>query len=338
MNYLCIKVAAKFFREYSKSREDTSQVFVDQLQASFEMFDLLFEELKGYMAKVKSKVSEKAELANLAGKKIDYSGMSDESYLGIFAHSDQLTERLNFIKDFARTGSFKMTKANVELMWTVLAEQNPLIKDHQAFYVWLRKMSEEVIKDRLGLMDEQDLISFFQEKINSGETDFSNLSLEGYYCIQSFFVLINKRAGSLIVLGEESVPVNRTAGQAGTSAGFAQSADQAFTAYSSETGASTKSYSWNKGTAVSSDTQTDGAKRTASMDPELLDVMARVPPSEMEGVNGLWKIAIDVQEKKVGESVIKLLLQLHSDLDYEIQDQLTTFENLFIESCFRIIQ
>ena len=112
-----------------------------------------------------------------------------------------------------------------------------------------------------------------------------------------------------------------------------------FTAFSSETGATRKSYSFNSGAAVAtSDTQTDGAKRTASMDPELLDVMARVPPSEMEGINGLWKIAIDVQEKRVGESVTKLLLQLHSDLDYEIQDQLTTFENLFIESCFRIIQ
>ena len=200
-------------------------------------------------------------------------------------------------------------------------------------------MSEEVIKDRLDLMEEQDLISFFQEKINSGDTDFSNLSLEGYYCIQSFFVLINKRAGSLIVLGEESIPVNRTTELAGTSAGYAAQATGAFTAFSSETGATRKSYSFNSGAAVAtSDTQTDGAKRTASMDPELLDVMARVPPSEMEGINGLWKIAIDVQEKKVGESVIKLLLQLHSDLDYEIQDQLTTFENLFIESCFRIIQ
>ena len=99
-----------------------SQVFADTLQTTFQMFDLLFEELKGYMAKVKSKVSERVEQANSIGKKVDYNSMSDESYLGVFAHSDQLTERLNFIKDFARTGTFKMTKANVELMWTVLAE------------------------------------------------------------------------------------------------------------------------------------------------------------------------------------------------------------------------
>ena len=88
MNYLCIKFAAKFFREYSKTREDTSQVFADTLHTSYGMFDLLFEELKAYMTKVKQKVSERAEQASLAGKKIDYSAMSDESYLGIFAHSD----------------------------------------------------------------------------------------------------------------------------------------------------------------------------------------------------------------------------------------------------------
>ena len=90
------------------------------------------------------------------------------------------------------------------------------------------------------------------------------------------------------------MPVNRTAEQAGTSAGYAQAADQKFTAYNSQTGGQFKSYSFNKGTPVGKDTQTDGAKRTASLDPELIDVMARVPPSEMEGINGLWKIAIDV--------------------------------------------
>ena len=74
------------------------------------------------------------------------------------------------------------------------------------------------------------------------------------------------------------------------------------------------------------------------MDPELIDVMVRVSPNEMEGINGLWRIAIDSQEKKVGESVTKLLLQLHTDVDFEVQDQLTTFEDYFIDSCFNIIR
>ena len=40
--------------------------------------------------------------------------------------------------------------------------------------------------------------------------------------------------------------------------------------------------------------------------------MVKVPPKEMEGISGLWKIAIDCTEKKVGEAVTKLLLQLHT--------------------------
>jgi hypothetical protein len=58
----------------------------------------------------------------------------------------------------------------------------------------------------------------------------------------------------------------------------------------------------------------------------------------MEGINGLWRIAIDAQEKKVGESVMKLLLQLHTDVDFGMEHQISTFEDQFIDSCLSIIQ
>ena len=127
-----------------------------------------------------------------AGKKADYSKMSDETYFDLFAHSDQLTERLNFIKDLASYGSFMISKEHLTLLWDVLTVDNPLVKDHQQFYVWLRKVSEDVLKDGKAICDQDQLIAFFREKIGSERADFTNLNLEGYYCIQAFFVLINK--------------------------------------------------------------------------------------------------------------------------------------------------
>ena len=57
-------------------------------------------------------------------------------------------------------------------MWDALTVDNPLIKDHQAFYVWLRKVSEDVIKDAEMIIAQEDLIAFFKEKIGSEETEF----------------------------------------------------------------------------------------------------------------------------------------------------------------------
>jgi len=47
----------------------------------------------------------------------------------------------------------------------------------------------------------------------------------------------------------------------------------------------------------------------------------------MEGILGLWKIAIDSLDKKVGECVTNLLLQLHTNLDFGMEDNVPLFED-----------
>ena len=78
----------------------------------------------------KIKLAVKVEEIKETGKKVDYSKLSDKPYLDMFAHSDQLTERMNFIKDFASCGSFKITKEHLTIMWDTLTVDNPLVKDH----------------------------------------------------------------------------------------------------------------------------------------------------------------------------------------------------------------
>ena len=109
MGFLNIKIAARFFREYSKLRVETVTEFADILQQEYQLFDLLFDELKNYMAKVQQSVAKEAEAMKKADKKVEYSKLSEGTYFDLFAHSDQLTERMNFIKDFANVGSFKIT-------------------------------------------------------------------------------------------------------------------------------------------------------------------------------------------------------------------------------------
>jgi len=46
---------------------------------------------------------------------------------------------------------------------------------------------------------------------------------------------------------------------------------------------------------------------------------------------------MDCQEKKVGECVTKMLLQVHTQVEFGLEDQITRYEDQFVASCMRII-
>ena len=165
----------------------------------------MFAELKLYMSKVRAKVKELEIVAQSTEKPLDYEKLSDTVLCELFAHSDQLTERMNFIKEFVKYGDLKLKYEHLTLLWQELIEDNALKNDQRQVYTWFNKMCEEVLKEGENVVDPDELIAFFKEKINSDTTSFHNLSIEGYYCIQSFFVLINKKAKRLIILGEEII-------------------------------------------------------------------------------------------------------------------------------------
>lgn len=49
------------------------------------------------------------------------------------------------------------------------------------------------------MINYDDLSNFFHETICAETTDFKNINLEGYHCIQMFFLLVNLRAGKLVI-------------------------------------------------------------------------------------------------------------------------------------------
>ena len=122
----------------------------------------------------------------------------------------------------------------------------------------------------------EDLDRFFRGTVCAKDVSFANLQLEGYHCIQGFFILVNLRADKLVVQDDDV---------ANAAAGLV-----------------TNNYSQRK------------------LDPDLIQVCAKVAPNEMEGIRVLWKIAIDCQEKKVGECVVNMLLQVHTSVDFGLDD------------------
>ena len=158
---------------------------------------------------VKQQVGAIMAQAKTDNKEIDVDALSESVYCDLFAHSDQLTERMNFIKDFAKSGNFKLTMDHLALLWHEVIEDNQLSSDQKQVYTWFNDIAKDVLKEGLMLVDENVLIDFFKQKINSEESNFVNLSIEGYHCIQSFFVLINKRADKIVILGEEIIATQK---------------------------------------------------------------------------------------------------------------------------------
>ena len=109
----------------------TKMQFAVMLQTDHKLFDVMFGELKLYMSKVRSKVKEQADAAETSGKPIDYDKLSDTVLCDLFAHSDQLTERMNFIKDFVRYGDLKLKYEHLSLLWQELIEDNALKNDNR---------------------------------------------------------------------------------------------------------------------------------------------------------------------------------------------------------------
>lgn len=66
--------------------------------------------------------------------------------------------------------------------------------------------------------------------------------------------------------------------------------------------------------------------------------MVKATPNEMKSIRGLWKIAIDCKDAKVGEAVTWLLLQLHTNLDFGMEHLIPQFEDQFVSSCLQIIK
>lgn len=71
-------------------------------------------------------------------------------------------------------------------------------------YKFMRRICDAVIKEKVPLIDEELLIKFCSERIEQ-DTNFVSLTMDGYHFFQTFFCMINQKAGKLIVLGEEKV-------------------------------------------------------------------------------------------------------------------------------------
>ena len=75
-----------------------------------------------------------------------------------------------------------------------------MLSDHVTVSNWLRGICDDFLLGRNKNSTSFDnLKSFYVDTICAENNNFANLNVQGYQCIQSFFLLVNLRADKLVV-------------------------------------------------------------------------------------------------------------------------------------------
>jgi hypothetical protein len=138
----------------------------------------------------------------------------------------------------------------------------------------------------------QDIGEIFHERLGKGSNEMGSLTLDGFYCIQSYFLLANETA-------EKLKRLKRTVTKS-----------MPYTSFSSSgaTGFSTFSFNRSRQKKV----------EEVSKDP-LFNIL--VEPDKLSGISNIWNIALSANNEVVQKKCITFLIQLYESLGAEIEEK-----------------
>lgn len=144
---------------------------------------------------------------------------------------------------------------------------------------------EETSKD---IWKVKEIGHLFNEKLGSGSKDFSDLSLDGFLCIQSYFLLDNE-TDDRKVLRYNVKPAKK------------------YTSFSSIGGASFGSFGF--------------VTKKKEEEKVIQKFKVYVPPKELNGIENIWRIVIESNLKEVNGKAVDLIINLYKNLAGEIEEK-----------------
>ena len=208
---------------------------------------------------------------------------------GRFDHKTNITERLEFLKFLASHSSYTISRKEVDVIWSSLVDESKIDYDEEAMFKWLKESCETDVGSAQ-VWQLKDIGEIFNERFSKGSGEMGNLTLDGFYCIQSYFLLAN----------ETSEKLRRVKTKPTTSSG-------GMTSFSNSTGAGYSAFSFNR------------MKKKPEEQPEEAGFIVHVEPRELDGVSNIWKIIIESQNEEVQQKAIKFLVQLYHNLAPSIE-------------------
>ncbi|CDW89068.1 ubiquitin carboxyl-terminal hydrolase family protein [Stylonychia lemnae] len=278
--------------QYFKSRMD----FIDWLEDDHKLMQLFFDNFTHYLFKARRGYRSKMD----NDQNFDKKPIFDQTLAEVFIHSEQLSQRMEFLSYVITHSNIYLEKEQLGILWDELVVHSLTNQDSDMIYKWLQGICKSQYEG-IQVVEIESLIQFFKEKIANQERTFQHLTYEGFNCIQSFFVLINEQSNKII----RTQLLQR---QKSTK----------FTSYSNVSGQEFKSYSFNQN------------KQTQLVDDDELDFQILVRPSEIESIEAIWKVAVEASDPTVVEKSIQLLIKLYTNVSFLLVDLLPQFDDEFL--------
>jgi hypothetical protein len=229
----------------------------------------------------------------------DQTKISEYIFEGRYDHRTNITERLEFLKFLALYSHFTISRKQVDFIWSCLVDESTISYDEEALFKWLKESCEGTSSQNVWELE--DIGSIFNERFSKGTGEMGSLTLDGFYCIQSYFLLANETAEKL-----KRYIKPRT---------NASSSSNAATGFSNSTGAAYSSFSFSKLRKKSEDAEPEQTFRVY------------VEPKDLDGINNIWKIAVECQHEEVSPKAIKFLIQLYYNMASVVEEDKRTINS-----------
>jgi len=226
-------------------------------------------------------------------------------FSGHSTHSDSIKTRLDFLVFLGKESDFKINKSLVNQLWDLLIDNSDFPCDEAAFYKWLIESCEQDEDKAKEIWEIKEIGSIFSEKLGSGSNDFSSLTLDGFLCIKSYFLLENEADKKLQRYTVK--PITKR-----------------MTGYSSY------------GTGTFSNFSLFGKKKEEPKEIHKIKVTSR--PSELIGLANLWRIVIEATVSEVNEKASDLIIEIYQSIVTEDAEEKRQIVSEGVASCMSQIK
>ena len=220
----------------------------------------------------------------------DKSKIKEFKFEGRYDHKTNIEERLDFLKFLASNSDFTISRKEVEIIWSCLVDESKIDYDEAALFKWLKESCEKSSGTTV-VWELEDIGAIFNERLGKGTGEMTSLTLDGFYCMQSYFLLANETAERLERIAKPKVVPT-------------------YTSYGSHFGPGFSTFSFSK------------TKKQKKEEPvEEVNFMVLTEPKNLEGVTNMWKIAIECSNKEVSKKATEFLIKLYYNLCPSLEEK-----------------
>ena len=131
------------------------------------------------------------------------------------SHQDEIAERLTFLQEFAVNSDFKISKAQLKVIYDLLTE-SPIQSDFSELLTWCSNACK-LQSVLVSVLDMEEVGEFFSELIQNGNLNLAGLPVVGFEFLKMYFTSSNLEQRKLLKVAP---PEKKKTGNASWSGGY----------------------------------------------------------------------------------------------------------------------